>query len=207
MYSIGEFIRSKRLELNITMNELADKISTSQSAVSLIENDRRIPSIDTLKKIRDALQLTTEEFNIIIDKRNKTFDMNRKIRNYMFHENPDSNRNIYNYYNTLTKRNSTPDFIMELFDGYQSEINIATVKKRINDTNFKKNDILIYSFIEKAIFELLEKERDFLTNSIKFQFTEHISQMEELFNLIKDKNDIKIMLQKRSNENSFNEID
>ena len=49
MYSIGEFIRSKRLELNITMNELADKISTSQSAVSLIENDRRIPSIDTLK--------------------------------------------------------------------------------------------------------------------------------------------------------------
>ena len=69
MSSIGDFIKSKRTELNMTMIELSDKIGTSQSALSFIENDRRVPNIETLRKLSFALKLTDDEFQYLINNR------------------------------------------------------------------------------------------------------------------------------------------
>ncbi|WKB35488.1 helix-turn-helix transcriptional regulator [Terrilactibacillus sp. S3-3] len=59
---IGERLRSRRKQLNMTTQELADKINISQSYISRFENNRAIPDIDMLARILNALDTDLSTF-------------------------------------------------------------------------------------------------------------------------------------------------
>ncbi|MBK8807729.1 MAG: helix-turn-helix transcriptional regulator [Bacteroidales bacterium] len=61
MKRIGERIRKKRELLNLNLNELADKVGVSPSALSQIEKSKSFPSILTLKSIAENLHTTVGE--------------------------------------------------------------------------------------------------------------------------------------------------
>ena len=56
--TIGQQIKRYREKANMTQEELADKIGVTNSAVSLIESDKRGITVDKLRMICDALDVT-----------------------------------------------------------------------------------------------------------------------------------------------------
>ncbi len=58
MKRIGERIKKKRELLNLHLNELAEKVGVSPSALSQIEKAKSFPSILTLKSIAENLHTT-----------------------------------------------------------------------------------------------------------------------------------------------------
>lgn len=52
---IGNAVKAARKDKNLTMQELSQEVGLSQSAISMIENGLRHPSIQTLKKFSKAL--------------------------------------------------------------------------------------------------------------------------------------------------------
>lgn len=53
--NIGGAIESVRKKKNIKQNELAKKVSITQSYLSLLENNKKDPTVSTLKEIAAAL--------------------------------------------------------------------------------------------------------------------------------------------------------
>jgi transcriptional regulator with XRE-family HTH domain len=63
MNNLGEFIRQKREELDISLRELAKKIGVSAAFLSDIELGRRNPSDDVMKKLARELKVTLAELS------------------------------------------------------------------------------------------------------------------------------------------------
>jgi len=61
MKRLGERIKKRREHLRVQLNDLADQVGVSTSALSQIENAKAFPSIITLKKIADCLHTTVGE--------------------------------------------------------------------------------------------------------------------------------------------------
>ncbi len=61
MHRLGERIRKKREQLHLHLNELAEKVGVSSSALSQIENSKSFPSVVTLKSIADSLHTSIGE--------------------------------------------------------------------------------------------------------------------------------------------------
>ncbi len=61
MKRLGERIKKRREHLRVQLNDLADQVGVSSSALSQIENAKAFPSIITLKKIADCLHTTVGE--------------------------------------------------------------------------------------------------------------------------------------------------
>ena len=61
MNRIGERIKKKRGSQNMPLNELAEKVGISSSALSQIEKSKSFPSIVTLKNIAEHLHTTVGE--------------------------------------------------------------------------------------------------------------------------------------------------
>jgi len=60
--SIGEKIKKRRLELNLTQKELADAVGITEATLSRYENNLRIPNADILKKIATILKTDMDYF-------------------------------------------------------------------------------------------------------------------------------------------------
>jgi transcriptional regulator with XRE-family HTH domain len=58
---IGPRIRARRLELGLTLRELARRIDVSASFVSLVETGRCPPSVDTLCALTTELGISADE--------------------------------------------------------------------------------------------------------------------------------------------------
>jgi len=58
---VGKNIKKHRTELNMTQEELADKISVTRQAVSNWETEKTQPDIETLERISEVLGVTIEE--------------------------------------------------------------------------------------------------------------------------------------------------
>ena len=54
----GRKVRARREELNMSLDELADRIDSDKSSLSRIENGDRIPRLDRVLQIADALKTT-----------------------------------------------------------------------------------------------------------------------------------------------------
>jgi len=54
---LGERVRARRKELNLSLRELAEAVGLTSSFLSLIERDQSSPSIESLRKISDALEV------------------------------------------------------------------------------------------------------------------------------------------------------
>lgn len=61
MRRLGERVRNKRETLHLKLNDLAQKVGISSSALSQIEKAKAFPSILTLKTIADCLHTTVGE--------------------------------------------------------------------------------------------------------------------------------------------------
>ncbi len=61
MNRIGERIKKKRELQNLHLNELAEKVGISSSALSQIEKSKSFPSVFTLKNIAESLHTTVGE--------------------------------------------------------------------------------------------------------------------------------------------------
>ena len=58
---IGRFITEKRKSLNLTQQQLADKLNVSFQAVSKWENGTAYPNIESLKELATVLQVSVDE--------------------------------------------------------------------------------------------------------------------------------------------------
>ena len=54
----GNKIKEVRIKKNISQTQLAETLGTSQSAITAIENNKRIPKIETLERIAEALDVS-----------------------------------------------------------------------------------------------------------------------------------------------------
>ena len=62
MIEVGEFIRAIRKRRNLTTTQLADQLDLSNGYISLIERNIVSPSLATLKRIAQALNVPIESF-------------------------------------------------------------------------------------------------------------------------------------------------
>lgn len=60
-FTLGEYIRDKRIEAGLKLREFARRLDVTPSYVSDIENDRRIPSEDVLQRVATTLGLAVDE--------------------------------------------------------------------------------------------------------------------------------------------------
>lgn len=59
-------IEQRRNDLNMTQAKLAEKVGITQGAISMIERGERVPSLDVIIKLAEALGCTVDE---LIDKK------------------------------------------------------------------------------------------------------------------------------------------
>lgn len=59
--SLGEFLKSQRLNKDISQAELAEKIGVSQQSITFYESDKRIPSVKIIAPYADVLGIDTEQ--------------------------------------------------------------------------------------------------------------------------------------------------
>ena len=76
MTTVGSNIKEKRKSLNITQEELAEKLSVTRQAVSNWENGKTEPDIETLANIADIFGTSTD---ILINKNSAEKERNIKI--------------------------------------------------------------------------------------------------------------------------------
>ena len=57
----GKRVKQKRIESNLTQEELAEKTDLSVGYIGMIERGKRLPSLDTFVIIADELNATADE--------------------------------------------------------------------------------------------------------------------------------------------------
>lgn len=62
--SFGEFIRLRRLQLNLTQFDVADRAGTTQGYISKVEKGLKEPTITLALKICEVLNLNINDFAI-----------------------------------------------------------------------------------------------------------------------------------------------
>lgn len=69
---LSDIIREARIEKRLRLRELAKAAGIAASYLSDIENDRRIPSVDVLRKLAEVLTLDFDELMAQAGKFGKT---------------------------------------------------------------------------------------------------------------------------------------
>ena len=59
-YQIARSLIKARIERGLTQKQLAHKMKTKQSVISRMENAKTIPSLSTLKRLADTLNLSLQ---------------------------------------------------------------------------------------------------------------------------------------------------
>ena len=59
---IGQRIASRRKELNLTQEALTDSTGISTNQLSNIENNRSVPTVETIMKLSEVLKVTPDYF-------------------------------------------------------------------------------------------------------------------------------------------------
>ncbi|MFW0778921.1 helix-turn-helix transcriptional regulator [Rossellomorea marisflavi] len=60
---LGVHLRNKRIELDLTQDELEEKAGLSETMISKIENNERLPSSYTLYLITSAMGISIDQLN------------------------------------------------------------------------------------------------------------------------------------------------
>ena len=125
MNRIGERIKKKREQLNLQLNELAEKIGISPSALSQIEKAKSFPSIITLKTIAEKLHTTVGELigendslanNPVVQKSDIRFiDQNKSGTVFYLLSQHDVNKQMETYLIRFSKASAIDGFITSTF--------------------------------------------------------------------------------------------
>lgn len=77
---LGERIRARRKELKLSLRELAQRVDLTDSFLSLIERNLSSPSIESLRKISNALEVPIFYFLVEEDPKSPVVRHNRRIK-------------------------------------------------------------------------------------------------------------------------------
>jgi transcriptional regulator with XRE-family HTH domain len=69
---VGKELRAVRLEAGMTQEELAFKAGVDRSYISLLENDRKSPTLDMLFRICQALDASVSDIIARVEKKRKS---------------------------------------------------------------------------------------------------------------------------------------
>lgn len=188
MKSIGTILKEQRQKRDYTMTELANKIGTSQSAISVIENDKRFPTEETVYKIGKALDMDHNDLKELVELRNSISrnTPNPYMVNQSYHseelnfeyneENEDVNS--LNRYNQDEKNKLTDFFSINVYDDLYSKIFIKTdmSDKEISDPI---KEILGES-IKTAIVDILKNNETILKQDINKKISDYIEELNSL---------------------------
>lgn len=84
--AIGRFIREKRVELNYTQDELADKMKVTKTAVSNWENGNAIVDVKYLVRLSNLFSVTVDEIlfpNATSERSREYSDVSRQFENML----------------------------------------------------------------------------------------------------------------------------
>lgn len=77
---LGNRIRTRRQELGLSLRELADKVGLSTSFLSQVERDLNNPSVDTLQKISEALDVPVFHFLMEPDTKSPVVRRDKRLK-------------------------------------------------------------------------------------------------------------------------------
>lgn len=80
MMYLGNRIRARRQELKLSLRELAEQVNLTASFLSQIERDLASPSIDSLRKISDALDVPIFYFLLEPDGKSPVVHRDKRLR-------------------------------------------------------------------------------------------------------------------------------
>lgn len=80
MMQLGYRIRTRRQEAKLSLRELAEQVGLTASFLSQIERDLASPSIDSLRKISDALEVPIFHFLVEPDGKNPVVRHNQRLK-------------------------------------------------------------------------------------------------------------------------------
>jgi transcriptional regulator with XRE-family HTH domain len=146
MNRIGERIKKKREQLNLQLNELAEKIRISPSALSQIEKAKSFPSIFTLKTIADKLHTTVGELigeneslanNPVVYKSEIRFiDQNKSGTLFYLLSQHDVNKQMDTYLVRFSKASAIDGFFNSAFGQIFSYVLSGEVRFDLNGKTF-----------------------------------------------------------------------
>ncbi|MBN1117886.1 MAG: helix-turn-helix transcriptional regulator [Bacteroidales bacterium] len=146
MNRIGERIKKKRVEFNLQLNELAEKIGISPSALSQIEKAKSFPSILTLKTIAEKLHTTVGELigendslanNPVVYKSDiKFFDQNKSGTMFYILSQHDTNKQMDTYLVRFSKASAIDGFFACNFGQVFSYVLSGKVRFDLNGKSF-----------------------------------------------------------------------
>ncbi|MBC1939174.1 helix-turn-helix transcriptional regulator [Listeria welshimeri] len=155
MKVIGEAIKRKRTEKRMKMTELAEIVGTSQSAISLIENGKRLPNVNTLKKICSALGINEADYSELLKERERWLNGETRISKF--------NQDKLRLEPIMSKSNNISDiktnqFELELLNNVITKFEITNNFADFEITNTLTREI-VNQFIRDEIKEsILENE-------------------------------------------------
>lgn len=109
---ISNRIKEIRREKNITVQELADRVSVSKGLISQIENNRTIPSLLVLVNIISALEVDLNQFFKDINPGNLPAVIIRRKEDYDTFEKEQAVGFLYQRIFTKTIKSSTVDIVL-----------------------------------------------------------------------------------------------
>jgi len=109
---ISNRIKEIRREKNITVQELADRVSVSKGLISQIENNRTIPSLLVLVNIISALEVDLNQFFKDINPGALPAVIIRRKEDYDTFEKEQAVGFLYQRIFTKTMKNSTVDIVL-----------------------------------------------------------------------------------------------
>jgi transcriptional regulator with XRE-family HTH domain len=125
MQRIGERIKKRREQLKLNLNELAEKVGISSSALSQIENAKSYPSLITLKAIADKLHTTVGELigeneslanNPVVYKKDIRFiDINPSGTQFFLLSHHDLNKQMDTYLVRFAESSSLENYFQKSF--------------------------------------------------------------------------------------------
>jgi len=163
LIQISSKIKEKRLEKNITVQELANKAKVSKGLISQIENNRTIPSLPVLMNIVHSLDFDMTEFFSGMSSGNQSKVMIIRPRDQQHFKKEVAKGFIYKRILTLNLNCNPADFILlELKKG-------AHRKKTVH------TDALEFKYIIRGKVEyLIENEKYILNEGDSLFFDGHM---------------------------------
>ncbi len=66
MKTLGQFIANRRNQMQLTQEELAEKVGVSKSAIAKWETDGGLPDRDNLRKLAEIINMSVDDLHRII---------------------------------------------------------------------------------------------------------------------------------------------
>ncbi|MBC1457898.1 helix-turn-helix domain-containing protein [Listeria newyorkensis] len=163
MKLIGDAIKKKRTDIKMKMSDLAIKIGTSQSAISLIENGKRLPNEDTLKRICDALEMSDIDYHELLKERENWLNGDVKVTQY------ESENDMFFSKHDIEKKNihiQFASFAISLLEDVGTKIDITNNFERYGSENELTQEI-ISQFVKDAIMKCITNNEAVIKSDIE----------------------------------------